>query len=76
MALLEREEARALAQLAEAMPAELPPTSGYTYAVDFSVDEALEAGARVLEQVYSAADNIGMKQAAILRSLVRSKDAL
>lgn len=28
-----------------AMPAELPPTSGYTYAVDFSVDEARAAGA-------------------------------
>lgn len=29
----------------EAMPAELPPTSAYTYAVEFSVDEAIEAGA-------------------------------
>ena len=29
----------------EAMPASLPPTSGYTYAVDFSVDEAQAAGA-------------------------------
>ena len=28
-----------------AMPAELPATSGYTYAVEFSVDEALAAGA-------------------------------
>lgn len=28
-----------------AMPAELPPTSGYTYAVEFSADEALAAGA-------------------------------
>lgn len=27
------------------MPAKLPPTSGYTYAVDLSVDEALGAGA-------------------------------
>jgi len=27
------------------MPAELPPTSGYTYAVELSVDEALAAGA-------------------------------
>ncbi len=27
------------------MPGELPPTSGYTYAADFSVDEALTAGA-------------------------------
>lgn len=29
----------------QAMPAQLPPTSGYTYAVDFSVDEAKAAGA-------------------------------
>ena len=29
----------------EAMPGELPPTSGYTYAVELSVDEALTAGA-------------------------------
>ncbi|MEJ8568045.1 putative Ig domain-containing protein [Elongatibacter sediminis] len=29
----------------EAMPAELPPTSGYTYAAEFSVDEAIAAGA-------------------------------
>ncbi|MGH7164138.1 MAG: kelch repeat-containing protein [Nitrospiraceae bacterium] len=28
-----------------AMPAELPPTSGYTYAAEFSVDEAQAAGA-------------------------------
>ncbi|MFN8511498.1 MAG: hypothetical protein U0841_02675 [Chloroflexia bacterium] len=28
-----------------AMPAPLPPTSGYTYAAEFSVDEALAAGA-------------------------------
>jgi len=28
-----------------AMPAELPPTSGYTYAAEYSVDEALTAGA-------------------------------
>lgn len=28
-----------------AMPAPLPPTSGYTYAVEFSVDEAVAAGA-------------------------------
>jgi RHS repeat-associated protein len=30
----------------EAMPGPLPPTSGYTYAVDFSADEATDAGAR------------------------------
>ena len=29
-----------------AMPGELPPTSGYTYAVELSVDEALAAGAK------------------------------
>jgi len=29
----------------EAMPAELPPTTGYTYAAEFSVDEALAADA-------------------------------
>ncbi len=29
----------------KAMPAELPPTSGYTYAVEISADEALVAGA-------------------------------
>ena len=29
----------------DAMPAPLPPTSAYTYAADFSVDEALAAGA-------------------------------
>ncbi len=31
-----------------AMPAELPPTSGYTYAVELSVDEALSAGAKTV----------------------------
>src|SRR5208283_1710277 len=29
----------------QAMPAELPPTSGYTYAVELSADEATAAGA-------------------------------
>lgn len=29
----------------EAMPAQLPPSSGYTYAAEFSVDEAVAAGA-------------------------------
>ncbi len=29
----------------DAMPAALPPTSGYTYAVELSADEAVEAGA-------------------------------
>ncbi|MEZ4736311.1 MAG: RHS repeat-associated core domain-containing protein [Caldilineaceae bacterium] len=29
----------------QAMPGELPPASGYTYAVEFTVDEALTAGA-------------------------------
>jgi len=32
-----------------AMPAALPPTSAYTYAVDLSVDEALAAGAVAVE---------------------------
>ena len=30
----------------DAMPAELPPTSAYTYAIEFSADEAVAAGAR------------------------------
>ncbi|HTR51677.1 MAG TPA: RHS repeat-associated core domain-containing protein [Kofleriaceae bacterium] len=29
-----------------AMPADLPPTSAYTYAIDFTVDEAVAAGAK------------------------------
>jgi len=33
----------------EAMPATLPPTSGYTYAVELSVDEAMTAGALSVE---------------------------
>jgi len=33
----------------EAMPATLPPTSGYTYAVELSVDEAIAAGALGVE---------------------------
>ena len=33
----------------EAMPAELPPTSGYTYAVELSADEAIAAGATGIE---------------------------
>ena len=40
----------------EAMPAALPPTSGYTYAVELSADEAVEAGAeevRFTEPVYN-----------------------
>lgn len=32
----------------KAMPASLPPTSGYTYAVELSVDEALAAGAKTI----------------------------
>lgn len=32
-----------------AMPGELPPTSGYTYAVELSVDEAVAAGAKSVE---------------------------
>ncbi|MEK6590028.1 MAG: hypothetical protein AABZ11_05040, partial [Nitrospinota bacterium] len=30
------------------MPAELPPTSGYTYAAEYTVDEALAAGAKIV----------------------------
>jgi len=44
----------------EAMPAQLPPTSGYTYAVEFSVDEAMAAGAtdvRFDKPVYFYVDN-------------------
>jgi RHS repeat-associated protein len=32
-----------------AMPGELPPTSGYTYAVELSADEAVAAGARTVQ---------------------------
>ncbi|GLS04988.1 hypothetical protein GCM10007860_21370 [Chitiniphilus shinanonensis] len=43
-----------------AMPGELPPTSGYTYAVELSVDEAMAAGAKSVQfsqPVYSYTDN-------------------
>ena len=33
----------------KAMPAELPPTSAYTYCVEFSADEALAAGAKSIQ---------------------------
>lgn len=33
----------------DAMPGTLPPTSGYTYAAEFSIDEALAAGATSVE---------------------------
>ena len=33
----------------KAMPAELPPTSAYTYCVEFSADEALAAGAKGIQ---------------------------
>jgi len=33
----------------QAMPAELPPTSAYTYAVEYSVDSALAVGAREVQ---------------------------
>jgi RHS repeat-associated protein len=33
----------------QTMPADLPPTSGYTYALEYSVDEALSAGAASVE---------------------------
>jgi hypothetical protein len=44
----------------EAMPAQLPPTSGYTYAVELSVDEAMASGAtdvRFDNPVYFYVDN-------------------
>jgi RHS repeat-associated protein len=44
----------------EAMPAPLPPASGYTYAIEFSVDEALAAGAsdvRFDKPVYQYVEN-------------------
>src|SRR4030095_3181229 len=31
------------------MPGVLPPTSGYTYALEYSVDEAIAAGARTVQ---------------------------
>ena len=33
----------------EAMPGELPPSSGYTYAVELSIDEAMAAGAKSVQ---------------------------
>jgi RHS repeat-associated protein len=33
----------------QTMPAELPPTSGYTYAVELSVDEAIAVGAKTVQ---------------------------
>jgi hypothetical protein len=33
----------------DAMPPTLPPTSGYTYAAELSVDEAIAAGATSVE---------------------------
>jgi RHS repeat-associated protein len=44
----------------EAMPGDLPPASGYTYAAEFSVDEALAAGATEVsfsQPVISYTDN-------------------
>jgi RHS repeat-associated protein len=44
----------------EAMPAPLPPSSGYTYAVELSVDEAVEVGAeevRFTKPLYTYVDN-------------------
>ncbi|PKN43979.1 MAG: hypothetical protein CVU63_11585 [Deltaproteobacteria bacterium HGW-Deltaproteobacteria-20] len=33
----------------DAMPAELPPTTGYTYAVEYTAEEAVAAGAKTVE---------------------------
>jgi RHS repeat-associated protein len=41
-----------------AMPGELPPNSGYTYAVELSVDEALAAGATSVEFNQPVADYV------------------
>lgn len=44
----------------QAMPGELPPTSAYTYAAEFSVDQALTAGAKTVkfnQTVYAYVDN-------------------
>src|SRR5262245_34663357 len=44
----------------EAMPGELPPTSGYTYAVELSIDQAVDAGAATVtfdKPVASYVDN-------------------
>jgi RHS repeat-associated protein len=44
----------------ERMPAELPPSSGYTYAVELSADEAIAAGAKSIEfsqPLYNYVDN-------------------
>jgi RHS repeat-associated protein len=44
----------------KAMPAELPPTSAYTYAVELSADEAMSTGAKEVnfnKPVYSYVDN-------------------
>src|SRR5659263_292808 len=44
----------------EAMPAQLPPTSGYTYAVDLTIDEAMAKGASDVsfdKPVYTYVDN-------------------
>lgn len=45
---------------ASAMPGELPPQSGYTYALEYSVDEALDAGAievRFSQPLYHYVEN-------------------
>lgn len=44
----------------DTMPGQLPPTSGYTYAVELSVDEAIAAGAKEVRfnrPVYNYVDN-------------------
>lgn len=45
---------------AKAMPMPLPPSSGYTYAIEYSVDEAVAAGAkdvRFSQQLFHYVDN-------------------
>ena len=57
------------------MPAQLPPASGYTYAVEFSVDEAMAAGAtdvRFDQPVYQYVENfLNFRSARPCRRLLR-----
>ena len=63
----------------ETMPAELPSTSGYTYAVEFSVDEALAVNAkdvRFSQPVYAYVDNfLGFQAGTIVPAGYYDRDA-
>ncbi|RYZ90487.1 MAG: choice-of-anchor D domain-containing protein, partial [Proteobacteria bacterium] len=56
----------------QAMPATLPPTSGYTFAADFSIAEAKAAGSKMVEfskPIYTYVDNfISMPTGSIIPS--------